>query len=201
MSIFEISQERRAVLDRVAIQGATHASSTLSRLFQREVKIYSDGFESVPIDEACDLGLPSDQELLAVHNRIQGEVEGNVLLAFPVETAFELVEVLMGGLGAEPAELGDMECSALMETGNITASAFIGSLGTALGCSLLPGVPTLLHDVGGAILAPMLIEQLLASNQALMSQARFEFDERAIDWWLHVMPTPESLPVMEELLQ
>ena len=62
MSILEISKERRAVLDLVAIHGATHASAALSRWFQREVKIHTDGFKTVPIDQVADLGLPQRRE-------------------------------------------------------------------------------------------------------------------------------------------
>ncbi len=54
--------------------------------------------------------------------------------------------------------------------------------------------------MAGAIIQPLIIEQLAVSDVALMIPAVFEIDTLALDWWLFVLPSPESLVVMEVLL-
>lgn len=200
MSAVEISPSKRAGLDMVAINGATHASETLSKWFGREVRIETDGFVSVPLERISELMRSAEELVVAVHTRIEGAMGGHVLLAFPEKVAFGLVDVLLGQTPGTTTELEEMGQSAIQETANIVASAFINSLSAALGVRATPGVPTCQHDMGGAIIEPLVMEQLAVSDRALMISAVFEIDALALDWWLFVLPSPESVPVMEALL-
>lgn len=200
MSQATTPKPKDAVLDMVAINGATHASAALSKWFGRDVRIETDGFATVPLSRIANLMGDPEDVVVAIHTRIEGAMSGHVLLAFPERVAFALIDLLIGQPQGTTDAVDEMGRSAIQETGNIVSSAFINSLSTAMAIRAAPGVPEFQHDMSGPIMEPLVIEQLAVSDSALMIPAVFEIDALALDWWLFFLPSPESMAVMEALL-
>ncbi len=200
LSDLVIKPQKQGIMDMVALGGAEHASAALSKWLGRSVQINTSGFKTVPLDELCSVMCPAEEVIIAVHTHISGALGGHVLLAFPGHVAGQLVDCLMGQPEGTTVAYGEMEQSALLETGNIVSSAFINSLATALGVRLLPTVPTFLFDLAGSIIEQLVLEQAAVSNSALMIAATFEIDSSSLDSWFFVMPDPKTLEVMEALL-
>lgn len=200
MNDLTIDPAKQGIMDAIASTGAEHASQSLTKWFGKCVRISTSGFKAVPLDELSNMMCPPDEIIVAIHAHITGSLSGHVLLAFPENVAHRLVDCLMQQPDGTNTAFNEMEQSALQETGNIVSSSFINSLATSLGVRALPSTPQFLHDMAGAIIQPLVIEQLATSNNALMITATFEFDNSMLDWWLYVMPDPKSLKVMEALL-
>ncbi len=73
---------------------------------------------------------------------LSGRISGTFILALDHQAAQQLI-VLLTGDGATTSDFNKIARSALRETGNIVASAFLGSLEALCGSGGLPGVPDL----------------------------------------------------------
>ncbi|MBI4521624.1 MAG: chemotaxis protein CheC [Gemmatimonadetes bacterium] len=137
-------------LREVANIGAGHAATALSQLTQRKVmvrvpEIHLGRFEDIP-------GLvPPDGQTTAVVMNVFGDLTGRVLLVLTHSVAKRLIDCFMGQPLGTTATLGEMEQSALKETGNILGGAYLNALSEFLGMMLLPSVPLLTLDLAGAV--------------------------------------------------
>ena len=200
MSKAMTTKTKRNVLDMVAINGATHASEALTKWLGRDVHIEVDGFARIPLDRVSNLMRTPEEVIVAIHTQIEGAMAGHVLLAFPEQVAHALIDVLVGQSPGTTTAMDEMGRSALQETGNIVSSAFINSLSAVLAVRAAPGPPEFVHDMAGAIIEPLVLEQAAVRDTVLMIPAVLEIDDLALDWWLLILRSPDSLTVMEALL-
>lgn len=185
-------------LKTIAVNGAFKASRALSKWFRRGVRITTEGFEKTPISKVSESLLDdADQEVVALHMLLEGELRGHVLLSFPIETANSLVDVLLGQPKGTTTHLGEMEKSCLQETANILSSSFINSIAGWLGVSAIPGAPEFAMDMACAVLQPLLIEQAMVSDEILSTRTVFMMDGIWVDWTFLILPTPETMRLIE----
>ena len=195
-----IDPAKQGFMDTVALNGSESASKALTKWFGRNVQVTAGGFDVVPLEKLSSRMCEPEDIIIAVHTLIRGALDGHVLLALPEDVAFGIADCLMQQPEGTTKSLGEIERSAIQETGNLVSSAFINSLANSLGVRAMPTAPTVLHDMAGAIIQPLVIEQAATSNHALMISATFKIDDTKLDWWLFVLPDPKTLKVMEALL-
>lgn len=195
-----IDPAKQGFMDTVAINGSESASKALTKWFGRNVQVTAGGFDVIPLEKLSSMVCEPEDVIVAVHTHMSGALDGHVLLALPEDVAYGIVDCLMQRPEGTTQSLGDIERSAIQETGNLVSSAFINSLANSLGIRAMPTAPTVLHDMAGAIIQPLVIEQAATSNDALMISASFKIDDTKLDWWLFVLPDPKTLKVMEALL-
>ena len=161
------------------------------------------------------------QDLVAVGVRLEGPLEGDLLLALPEPDAEGLAAVLgfppsiASPIGpptavhpersdaASAAERsrrtqgdevlwGGMAESALMESGNIVGSAFVSAVGTLVHEKLLLSVPTFARGSGKAC-----VERLVAHAGSIALATRFtlaaEGEQAALEGLILVMPEPDRI--------
>lgn len=129
------------------------------------------------------------QELVAVGVRLEGPLEGDLLLALPERDAEGLAAVL----GFPPSfDWGGMAESALMESGNIVGSAFVSAVGTLVHEKLLLSVPTFARGSGKAC-----VERLVAHAGSIALATRFTLDAEggrgALEGLILVMPERDRI--------
>jgi chemotaxis protein CheC len=131
------------------------------------------------------------QDLVAVGVKLEGPLEGDLLLALPEADAERLAALLGFPPGAGDG-WGGMAESALMESGNIVGSAFVSAIGTLVGQKLLLSVPTFARGSGRAC-----VERLVAHAGSIALATRFtlaaEGDRGALEGLILVMPEPERI--------
>ncbi|MFQ5425220.1 MAG: hypothetical protein ACE5F9_14740 [Phycisphaerae bacterium] len=181
----------------VAVNSAYNASRALSKWFKRGVRLTSDGFETISLTELSEAAGSPDDPIVAVRMPLEGDVTGDVLLAFPEKVALSLVDILMGQPDGTAKEVTELECSCLQETGNIVASAFTNCLSTWLKLNVVPAAPTVVYDLACAIIQPLLVGQAALGDDALISRTEFELDQNHMDWRLILLPSAESLKTMQ----
>ena len=181
----------------VAVNSAYNASRALSKWFKRGVRLTSDGFENVPLHEISAVAGGPEDPVVAVHMKLDGELSGDVLLVFPERVGASLVDLMIGAPDGTTKTFGELECSCLQETGNIVASAFTNSLAGWLRVESIPGSPTVVHDLACAVLEPLLIGQAAIGDTALLAKTEFELDGHQMDWRLLLLPSAESLSIMQ----
>lgn len=182
----------------VAVNSAYNASRALSKWLKRGVRLTCNGFERIPLgDLSSVLGSPDDA-VAAVHMPLAGDITGDVLLAFPEQTALALVDRLINAPIGTSTEFGELEQSCLQETGNIVGSAFANSLGTWLNLDVTPLAPSFAHDLAPAVIQPFVVAQAAIGDDALVSRTEFEMGDEQAEWALMLLPSADSLEIMKK---
>ena len=101
----------------------------------------------VPLDEVPDLVGGPETIVVGVFLRVYGKAPSNILFLMPKDSAFYLVDALMGKESGETTHLDMMAESALMEIGNILAGAYLNALYSFTNLSLIPSIPALAMDM------------------------------------------------------
>jgi chemotaxis protein CheC len=129
------------------------------------------------------------QELVTVGVKLEGPLEGDLLLALPAPDAARLACVL--GFPPDAGAYGTMAESALLESGNIVGSAFVSAIAALVGEKLLLSVPTFARGTGRAC-----VETLVAHAGSVALATRFTCgagEEAALEGLILVMPEPERI--------
>jgi len=125
-------------------------------------------------------------DVVAVGVKLEGALEGDLLLALPERDAERLAAVL--GFAPGPDGWTGMAESALMESGNIVGSAFVSAVGTLVGEKLLLSVPTFARGSGKAC-----VERLVAHAGSVALATRFTASgpgDEPVEGLILVMPEP-----------
>jgi chemotaxis protein CheC len=176
-------------LQELASIGCGRALSALGKLAGRrlEMDVPEAWVGAAPGAIAAFLGaLGSD--VVAVGVKLEGALEGDLLLALPEADAERLAAVL----GFPPAAGGwaGMAESALMESGNIVGSAFVSAVGTLVEEKLLLSVPTFARGSGKDC-----VERLVAHAGSIAIATRFTAEAAggALEGLILVMPEPARI--------
>jgi chemotaxis protein CheC len=177
-------------LQELASIGCGRAISALGRLANRrfEMDVPEAWVGAEPGAIAAFLG-GLGQDLVAVGVKLEGALEGDLLLALPERDA----ERLAAMLGFPPTGgWGGMAESALVESGNIVGSAFVTAVGTLVGEKLLLSVPTFARGSGRAC-----VEALVAHAGSIALATRLTASAgdagEALEGLILVMPEPERV--------
>jgi chemotaxis protein CheC len=129
------------------------------------------------------------QQLVAVAVRLDGMLEGHLVLALPAPDAGRLAAAL--GWAVPPGgPWGELAESAVMESGNVAGSAFVSAVARLVGRQLLLSVPRLARGGGRQCLDELVPRDL--GSVALAT--RFSSAAPPFEGLVLVMPEPARLP-------
>ncbi len=180
---------------------ATHdASAAMCR--------WTDGLITVTLDEVRQIALEEvstelqigDELLTMVVLTLQGEIGGNLILAFDELGGWQLAASLLGReVGTEP-EWSEIEMSALTETGNILGCAYVNAISRLIGADLAPSAPYFIQDFGASVLEQAVMTQALSSDTLLLCDIRFHREGEELDWRVVFVPTQGMQDAMQRSL-
>lgn len=180
------------VLREVGNIGAGNAATALSRLLDKPVDMSVPTVSFVPFESIADRVGGSEEVVVAVFLRVDGDAPGNMFYLMNQEQA----KLLLSGLaGLQPdSETGysELELSALCEIGNILAGSYLSSLADLTGLYLSPTVPQIAVDMAGAILSYGLLQFGTMGDDALLIDTTFLKDEREAEGHFFFIPDPDS---------
>ncbi len=140
------------ILREVGSIGTSNAANALSQLLNQEVRItlpevrimgYNDAIEWIGGPEAITAG---------VLVQLGGEINGILLSVQQLDFINLILSNMLDTQVESYEQLTSLECSALIEVGNIMISSFINPLSTLANISIRPTVPAFTVDMQGAIL-------------------------------------------------
>ncbi|MFN0136600.1 MAG: chemotaxis protein CheX [Phycisphaerae bacterium] len=182
----------------VAVNSAYNSSRALSKWLKRGVRLRSDGFVKSSITELGELVGAADSAVAAIHMPLGGDIQGNVLLAFPEEVAMKLIDMMLDQAEGTTTTFGEMEQSCLQETGNIVGTSFANSLAQWLNISVAPLAPCFAHDLACAVVQPLVVNGAMNGDDAWLAKTEFELDGHRQEWALILLLAPESLALVEK---
>jgi chemotaxis protein CheC len=191
--VLELSPAQLDALREIGNVGAGNSATALSQIINRRIEMNVPEVSIVPLGDVPDLVGGPDAMVVGVFLRVYGEAPSNILFILPQDSAFYLVDTLMGKHHGDTRTLDFMDESALMEIGNILAGAYLNALFNFTKLTLLPSIPALAMDMAGAILSVVLIQLGQMGDHALVIETEFLAEEDGIKGHFFLVPDPGSL--------
>jgi chemotaxis protein CheC len=180
------------VLKEVGNIGAGHAATALSRLLDKPVDMLVPTVRMVPFEEISNSVGGSEQVVIAIFLRVEGETPGNIFFILSQESAKKMLRNLVGIEVNNEDSYSEMEISALNEIGNILAGSYLTSLADFTNLYMVPTVPSLAIDMAGAILSYGLLKFGEMGDHALFIDTKFLDGVDEIDGHFFLIPDPQS---------
>jgi len=155
----EITQYQLDALREIGNIGSAHAATALSTLLQQRIDMTVPKVWAIPFEQIAAIIGQVDTPQATIYVKVEGEAPGKAVFYFPVESAENLVKVLLGSKDEIDLYSDEMAQSALKEVGNILVSSFIMALTQLSGIPLQPSVPALAVDMIGASLDAIFLEE------------------------------------------
>lgn len=179
------------------LQAATaHAAAAMSRWTHGQVQLSLEDVRESPLEEALEVFDLGYDLLTMINLDVQGDYGGRLVLSFDDENGRLLAYTLLGGRSGGGNEWSELDRSAVMETANIFASAYLSELAQRLGVRLTPSAPLLTQDYGASVLEQALMCQALTSNTVLSCRTRFELNNQQLNWSVFFVPDQALLGAM-----
>jgi chemotaxis protein CheC len=180
------------VLKEVGNIGAGNAATALSRLLDKPVDMLVPTVRMVPFEEISNSVGGSEQVVIAIFLRVEGETPGNIFFILSHESAKRILRNLVGIEVNNEDSYSEMEISALNEIGNILAGSYLTSLADFTNLYMIPTVPSLAIDMAGAILSYGLLQYGGMGDHALFIDTKFLDGVDEIEGHFFLIPDPES---------
>lgn len=192
----ETEAVRQNALSTIAINGAFNASRSLSKWLRRGVKISTEGFVRVPLEQVGS-AFEDSAPIVALRMPLVGALHGNAFLAMSEQGALNLCDILMQQPAGTGTNFGEVEQSCLEETGNIVSSSFMNGWSTWLEMEITPGPPQFALDLADAVLDPLLAEQAAVGDDVFMAKTDFIADDRCLEWIFVFVPAPSAMRLIQ----
>ena len=173
--------------------GTGNAATALSSLIGQQVRIEMPEVRIMGYNEAIEwIGGP--EEITAgVLVKMSGQVNGIMLSVQQLKFVNLVLESMLGKGVEDYSGLHEMECSALIEVGNIMISTFINALSSLAGIDIELTVPAFTVDMQGAIMAVPMAEYGGQSDYIMTIGGNFVRDGQTVPGRLLLSPDIRSL--------
>ncbi len=194
------------VLKEIGNIGAAHAATALSDLLQKKIDMRVPNVKTVSFNEMMELAGGSENVVVGIYLRIEGDVEGSMFFVLPIEQANRFIRRLIRDesfdFNTPPhSELG---LSAMQEMGNILSGSYLSALSDFTGLKIYPTVPGLSIDMFGAIISIGLIELSQVSDTVIVINTsiyeEFISDDEAVKGHFFLLPDPDSFEAIFKAL-
>lgn len=182
--------------------GMGNAATALSQMVGDTVSITVPEAVLIDITEVPSLYGGEDTEVAASYVQVVGEVRGHLLIAFPINDAHMLIELMMPGknlnLLSDPKD--EMAYSAVQEIGNILSSSYLRSLAEMTQLNILPTVPAVAVDFAGSIVGYVVTNLQDITEKLVVVKTNFEVGGKSIVGHCIFIPEAGSLKIMLDSL-
>lgn len=196
-SLLTLSDAQVDAFKEVGNVGAGHAATALSQLIKKKVMISVPEVKIIKLSEVENILGDSNSLVAGIIMNVLGDVTAKILLLLTRESALSLADMLLQNQPGTTKVLSEVGNSAIKETGNILAGAYMNALNEFLGMLLLPSVPSLVYDVAGAILTTLSEGFEGMSSHILSIETQFsEANDKVIKGYLLLVPDIPSVQVL-----
>lgn len=191
--ILKLSAEQLDALREIGNVGAGNSATALSQIINRRIDMTVPQVAIMPLDDVPNVVGGPEAMVVGVFLRVYGLAPGSVLFLLPHDSAFYLIDMLLGKERGSTKTLDFMDESALMEIGNILSGAYLNALSHFTRLTLLPSIPALAMDMAGAILNVVLVQLGQMGDHALVIETEFLSEDDGIKGHFFLIPDPGSL--------
>lgn len=161
-SLDKLSSIQLSAVKEISNIGLGHAATALANLTGQSFEISVPNVDSMPVDRAVEILGDPESVVLGVYMPFEGDVSGHLACLFPWESAQSLIRMLIGSAPENPAEIGELEVSVVLEIGNILNGNFLNAISDMSDLRMLATPPL----VG--------IEMMIAVVESIVSEAEYQ---------------------------
>lgn len=184
-----LSEAELAACASLLRKGSTNAVAGLSQMLGQPYSVRAISARRMPARETVNLVGGREKTVVGVYLAISGDASGHMLLMYKPQTAYSLVDCLMGNTPGTCTRLGEMEGSAIGEMGNIVGAFFLNALSDATGLNLQPSPPAVMLDRAGSIMDALTPHILESSDTAVVLETTFGAELTQATGAFFVLPT------------
>lgn len=173
--------------------GTGNAATALSQLLQKEIRITMPEVRIMGYNEAIEWIGGAEEITAGVLMKLGGEINGIMLSVQQMAFVNLVMESILGKGVKDYMELHEMECSVLIEVGNIMISTFINALSSLAGISINLTVPAFTVDMQGAIMTVPMAEFGGQSDYIMTIGGNFVCEKKQVPCRLLLSPDVRSL--------
>ena len=196
MNPFDLNEVQLDTIREISNIGMGNAATALSRLLGTRVDMSVPSVHRMKLSSVHDFVGGAEQPVAGVMLSMSGDASGLLMLMFPLKCALQLVATLTNSTRDVHLPLSSLEASAIGETGNILASAYLNAIGALLKLTLLPSPPALSFDMAGAVLDPLLSRQCAIGDTSLLVRVEFHTSAPEVTGQFFMIPDPDSMGIM-----
>lgn len=166
-------------LKKLSEAASSEAANSLQKLLGKEVRLT---IANVAVEEAAKYVPKLDKSTMAagVQVPITGSLAGTALLAFKLDHACVLSDILVRRAPGSTKELTELDKSALKEMGNVIGCSYVASLSQAIDTELIESPPEMMISPFGDILDECSKAVIENTAGALMIEMEFHFEPQTI---------------------
>lgn len=180
--------------------GAAHAATTLSQMLSSTVEMSVPRIRVVDIAQLAEY-IGEEPAALVVFE-LQGEIPhgGYIIFYISRKSAVRLTNTMLGMTDTD-RPLNEMDESALLEVGNIMASAFLDATAELLGFVMLPSPPSLAIDMAHAAMQTLIAQMQEEIDEVMLFSTELTCEQYKIDSDIIMMPETSTLKTFVERLE
>jgi len=192
----KLTSEQLDAIREIANIGTGHAATALAALTDWRIGMHVPRVDIVPLSHFIEIICGPETKAIGIYLAVEGDAPGHVAFLMSQEGAQRMADRLLGLPPGTTKGLGELECSALMELGNIIVSSFLVAIGELTGLTLFTTPPALACDATASILASL--ASMLAATGTLQKDAltivtNLEQGESDLEGFFLYVPESQSL--------
>ncbi len=176
--------------------GAGNAMTAFASMMDARVNMSVPRVGVVRLSDFAEMAGGPESISVGVYMPVTGDAPGHVAFLWPIECAMRLADQLLGSAPGTTQTLGEMECSALVEIGNILASSYLVAVCEMTGLALYSSPPALACDMTAAILGAVASACADTEDEALTVVTQIGESDIAVECYFIYIPEPDSLPIL-----
>ncbi|WDV47718.1 chemotaxis protein CheC [Clostridiaceae bacterium M8S5] len=171
--------------------GSGNAATALASMINKKIDMKVPTVNILEFKEVDKLLGGAEEIVVGIYFEMSGDVVGNLLLAFGLKSAVNLVNMLFSR-EFEDRDLDEMDMSALSEIGNILAASYVNSICKMTSLNIKISVPSVSIDMAGAILSVPAVQFSQIGDNVLFIETEFFEDSKIVSGDLFLIPDLDS---------
>ncbi len=152
-----LSDTHLDVLKEIGNIGLGNAATSLAEMLNKRIGMEVPKTKFVSMEEAMNMVGGLEEMVACVTLRLTGDIPSQILFVYNMESALNLVDMLMGLEKGTTKELDEMGESAVKEVANVLTGSFLAAISSMTEMKMKPTVPMFACDMLGAVVSTSLI--------------------------------------------
>jgi chemotaxis protein CheC len=156
------------VLKEIGNIGLGNAATSLAQMVNKRIDMEVPQTKFVSMEEAMGLVGGLEEIVTCTSLHVDGDVPSQILFVFNEESAFYLVDMLMGMEKGTTQQLDEMGESVVKEIANVLTGSFLSAISSMTNLNMVPTVPMFAYDMLSAALSTSLVAGGYIEDHILM---------------------------------